>query len=96
MDGGFPYVQVDTSRRVWSQPCTSAQINPAPDLTLTLTLTLTSTLTPWGARGRHEVGRGSPAIHTSLMNFICTSETLVRTYVRTSIRVVHFNHSNAL
>ena len=46
-----------------SQPCTSAQNNPTPGLTLTLTLTptLTLTLTPtlWGARGRQGQPRGS-------------------------------------
>ena len=44
--------------------------------------------TLWGARGRHEVGRGSPAIHASLMNFTCRSEKPC-TYVRVCVlRVV--------
>lgn len=59
------------------QPCTSAQTNPTPDLSLSLTPTLTPTFR--GARGRHEVGRGSPARHTSLMNFTWTSKNLART-----------------
>ena len=41
------------------QPCTSAQTNSTPDVTLTLTLTLSPTL--WGARGRQGQPRGSAA-----------------------------------
>ena len=45
------------------QPCTSAQTNPTPDETLTLTITLL------GARGRHEVGRGSHAAPPRVLVF---------------------------
>ena len=40
------------------QPCTSAQTDTTPDLTLTLTLILTRTPTLWGARRRQ--GQGQP------------------------------------
>ena len=92
MDGGSPPMCWSAQNDVFGQfqPCTSsAQTNPTP----VLTLTLYPTRSLWGARGWHEVGRGSPAIYTSLMIFTCTSEKPC-TYniynVRASIRVMDF------
>ena len=72
MYGGSAYVQIGTKRRAFGQlqPCTSAQTNPTPDVTLPLTLTLTLTLTPWGARDRHEVGRGK-SCHPYMAHEFC-------------------------
>ena len=66
------------------QPCASAQTRPTPNLTL-----ITRTPTLWGARGRHAAGRGSPAMHSSLMNFTCTSEKPCTYFTCVRVRVVH-------
>ena len=90
MYGGSPYVQVGTKRRVCGQfqPCTSAQTNPTPDVTLTLTL--------WEARGRHEVGRGGPAMHTTPTNFTRTSEkSWTYSYVDTNELSLLLSHNNS-
>lgn len=53
--------------------CTSAQINPIPGANRNPHRNPNPSKTVWGARGRHEIGRGSPAIHAWLMNFACAS-----------------------
>ena len=79
MYGGSPHVQVRTKRRVW--PIWTLQVGPhQPDPRPNPKPNPNPNPNPLGgsrsARGR----RGqSCAIHTSLLNFTCTSENLART-----------------
>jgi len=64
---GSPYVQEHPPKNFvleacdQFQPCTSAQTNPTPEVTLTLSRTRTRTPILWGARGRQGQSRGSVA-----------------------------------
>ena len=74
----LPYVQ-DMRRQF--QPCTSAQTNPTPCLTLTLTPTL------WGTRGRQGQSRGSAACFGGV--FIKKTLSGRRPALTNKIRILH-------